>query len=74
MAHKFLLGNPLIPKLFPSMEKTNQVLQFSLEQVRDRLEKPVEKKDILNQLLAAHKADPGSLTIDEIVAITMTNV
>lgn len=74
MAHKFLLGNPLIPKLFPSIEKTNQVLQFSLKQVRDRLEKPVERRDILNQLLASHKADPDSLTIDEIIAITMTNV
>lgn len=34
----------------------------------------MERKDILNQLLAAHKADPTSLTIDEIIAITMTNV
>ncbi|KZL74867.1 cytochrome p450 oxidoreductase [Colletotrichum incanum] len=73
-AHKFLLGNPLIPKLFPSIEKTNKILQFSLTQVEERLRKPVERKDILNQLLASHKADPNSLTLDEIIAITTTNV
>lgn len=72
--HKFLLGNPLLPKLLPSIEKSNQVLQFSLERVKERQENPVERKDILNQLLRTHKENPAALTMDEIVAITTTNV
>ncbi|GKT59762.1 pisatin demethylase [Colletotrichum tofieldiae] len=47
---------------------------FSLAQVEERLKTPVERRDILNQLLASHKADPDSLTLDEIIAITTTNV
>ncbi|KAK8126551.1 uncharacterized protein PG998_002310 [Apiospora kogelbergensis] len=72
--HKFLLGNPLLPKLFPAIEKTNHVLQFSLARVKERLDKPVDRKDLLNQLLATHRADPEALTMDEIIAITTTNV
>ncbi|EAU31616.1 predicted protein [Aspergillus terreus NIH2624] len=74
LAHKFLLGNPLLPKLFPAIEKTNQVLQFSLAQIEERLKNPVDRKDILSQLLETHRADPDSLTLDEIIAITTTNV
>lgn len=74
LAHKFLLGNPLLPKLIPSIEKTNQVLQFSLAQLQERQKNPVDRKDILNQLLDTHRTDPDSLTIDEIIAITTTNV
>jgi len=73
-AHKFLLGNPLLPKLFPAIEKTNQVLQFSLERVKERQENPVERKDILNQLLKTHKDDPAAMSMEEIIAITTTNV
>jgi cytochrome P450 len=73
-AHKFLLGNPLLPKLFPAIEKTNQVLQFSLARVEERQKNPLERKDILNQLLETHRADPASLSLDEIIAITTTNV
>ncbi|KAF7541770.1 hypothetical protein G7054_g255 [Neopestalotiopsis clavispora] len=74
LVHKFLLGNPLLPKLLPSIEKTNQVLQFSVQQVQERLRNPTPRKDILNQLLATHQKDPASLSVDEIVAITTTNV
>lgn len=74
LAHKFLLGNPLLPKLFPAIEKTNQVLQFSLKQIEERERNPVEREDILNQLLKTHQSDPSSLTRDEIIAITTTNV
>jgi len=74
LAHKFLLGNPLLPKLFPAIEKSNQVLQFSLARLEERLNNPVERKDILNQLLHTHRADPASLSLDEIIAITTTNV
>lgn len=74
LAHKFLLGNPLLPKLFPAIEKTNQVLQFSLAQVEERQRKPGERKDLLNRLLDTHRTDPNSLTVDEIIAITTTNV
>lgn len=73
-AHKFLLGNPLLPKLFPGIEKTNQVLQFSLDRIRERKEDPSPRRDLLSQLLATHKLDPQALTEDEIVAITTTNV
>lgn len=72
--HKFLLGNPLLPKLFPSIEKTNQVLQFSLQRVKERQAKPVESRDILNQLLRTHNENPAALSLDEIIAITTTNV
>ncbi|KAL1962642.1 hypothetical protein VTN77DRAFT_9356 [Rasamsonia byssochlamydoides] len=74
LVHKFLLGNPLLPKLFPAIEKTNQVLQFSLARIEERLKNPVKRKDILNQLLDTHRADPASLSMDEIIAITTTNV
>ncbi|KAI5867005.1 cytochrome P450 [Durotheca rogersii] len=72
--HKFLLGNPLLAKFFPGIEKTNQVLQFSLQQVEERQRNPVDRKDILSQLLETHKNDPESLTMSEIIAITTTNV
>ncbi|KAK4247369.1 cytochrome P450 [Corynascus novoguineensis] len=72
-AHKFLLGNPLLAKI-PAVEKTNQVLQFSLAQVEERQRNPVPRKDILNQLLATHESDPSVLTMSEIIAITTTNV
>ncbi|KAH6658491.1 cytochrome P450 [Truncatella angustata] len=74
LVHKFLLGNPLLPKLLPSIEKTNQVLQFSVKQVEDRIRNPIPRKDILSTLLATHQQDPQSLSLDEIVAITTTNV
>lgn len=74
-AHKLLLGNPLLAKFFsPALEKANLVLQFSQQQIDDRLRNPVPRRDILNQLLATHKADPEALTIEEIIAITTTNV
>jgi cytochrome P450 len=60
--------------LFPAIEKTNQVLQFSLAQIEERQKNPVERKDILNQLLDTHRTDPNTLTLDEIIAITTTNV
>jgi cytochrome P450 len=50
------------------------VLQFSLAQIEERLKNPVDRKDILSQLLETHRADPDSLTLDEIIAITTTNV
>jgi cytochrome P450 len=34
----------------------------------------VQRKDILSQLLDTHRADPSALTMDEIIAITTTNV
>ncbi|KAK3307745.1 cytochrome P450 [Chaetomium strumarium] len=71
--HKFLLGNPLLAKL-PGIEKSNQVLQFSLRQIEERLRNPVQRKDILSQLLDTHRNDPAALTMDEIIAITTTNV
>ncbi|ROW17642.1 hypothetical protein VPNG_00854 [Cytospora leucostoma] len=57
-----------------TIEKTNQVLQFSLVRVRERQENPVERKDILSQLLKTHEEDPAALSMDEIIAITTTNV
>ncbi|KAK7742002.1 hypothetical protein SLS53_004586 [Cytospora paraplurivora] len=74
LLHKFLLGSPLLPRMFPAIEKTNQVLQFSLGRVRERQENPVERKDILSQLLKTHEDNPEALSMDEIVAITTTNV
>lgn len=67
------MGNPLLAKI-PAVEKTNQVLQFSLAQVEERQRNPVPRKDILNQLLATHESDPSVLTMSEIIAITTTNV
>ncbi|KAK4174348.1 putative cytochrome P450 pisatin demethylase-like protein [Triangularia setosa] len=72
-AHKFLLGNPLLAKI-PAIEKTNQVLQFSLAQIEERQRNPVPRKDILTQLLDTHQNDPSALSYEEIVAITTTNV
>ncbi|KUI65981.1 Pisatin demethylase [Cytospora mali] len=72
--HKFLLGNPLLPKLFPAIEKTDRVLQFSLDRIKERQENPVERKDILSQLLRTHAEDPNSLSMAEVIAITTTNV
>jgi cytochrome P450 len=74
LAHKFLLGNPLLPKILPSIEEANKVLQFSVQQVQDRLNNPTPRKDILNQLITTHNKDPTNLSIDEIIAITTTNV
>ncbi|KAK4670011.1 uncharacterized protein QC763_207920 [Podospora pseudopauciseta] len=71
--HKFLLGNPLLAKI-PAVEKTNQVLQFSLQQIQERQKNPVPRKDILTQLLDTHHNDPSALSFEEIVAITTTNV
>ncbi|KAI4860878.1 cytochrome P450 [Hypoxylon rubiginosum] len=74
LLHKFLLGNPFLAKWFPAIEKTNQVLQFSLQQVEERQQNPTPRKDILNQLLETHKDDPEILSMREIIAITTTNV
>ncbi|KAF2219367.1 cytochrome P450 [Elsinoe ampelina] len=74
LMHKFLLGNPFLPKLLPSIEKTNQVLQFSLARIEERKKEPSTRRDILSQLFATSEKDPTLLTEDEIVAITTTNV
>ncbi|KAI1075116.1 cytochrome P450 [Whalleya microplaca] len=74
LLHKFLLGNPFLAKFLPAIEKTNQVLQFSLRQVEERQRNPEPRRDILSQLLEAHKHDPESLSMREIIAITTTNV
>ncbi|KAF4547722.1 Cytochrome P450-like protein 71 [Elsinoe fawcettii] len=72
--HKFLLGNPLLPKVLPSIEKSNHVLQFSLARINERRTDGIDRKDILGQLFATHAKDPSLLSEDEIVAITTTNV
>jgi cytochrome P450 len=74
LLHKFLLGNPLLARFFPAIEETNQVLQFSLRQIEARQRDPVPRRDLLNQLLETHKKEPESLTVEEIIAITTTNV
>ncbi|KAI9841181.1 MAG: hypothetical protein M1837_000969 [Sclerophora amabilis] len=72
--HYFLLGNPLLPKLVPGFEDANQILGFSLKMCRERLQNPVERKDILTRLFETHKASPEKLSFREIVAITTTNI
>ncbi|OTA99734.1 hypothetical protein M426DRAFT_76178 [Hypoxylon sp. CI-4A] len=74
LLHRFLLGNPIFEKFLPALEKTNQVLQFSLQQIEERQRNPVPRKDILSQLLETHNNDPESLSMREIIAITTTNV
>lgn len=83
-AHKILLGNPLMPLLFPSMESWNQVLQFTLKQVNSRtslkrdgeLEKDdLEKgKDMLSRWMAIHYADPGKMSTRDVIVHLSTNV
>lgn len=83
-AHKILLGNPLMPILFPSMESWNQVLQFTLKQVNSRtsltrdgeLEKDdLEKgKDMLSRWMAIHYSDPGKMSTRDVIVHLSTNV
>ncbi|KAL8897199.1 MAG: hypothetical protein Q9192_002703 [Flavoplaca navasiana] len=73
-AHEFLIGNPLLPKLFPNFEKVNQVQEFAVAMIKERQKNPVDRKDILARLLEVHDKDPTQLSFRELVAITTTNI
>lgn len=81
--NKILLGNPLIPVLMPSMEKWNQVLQFTLKQMNSKTSldktgesmKKFEKgKDMLSRWMAIHYADPERMSTRDIIVNLSGNV
>ena len=83
--HKFLLGNPLIPYLIPSIESWNQVLTFTLKAINSRgtlsrngelsvAEKGGTGKDQLSKWIVARDADPTKLSTRDIVVHTSVNV
>jgi cytochrome P450 len=84
-AHKFLLGNPLNPILFPSMESWNQVLNFTLKAINQRCsierngELEVRKdqvlgKDMLSKWASASLGDPLKMGTREVIVHLSTNV
>lgn len=76
--HKILLGNPLMPILFPSMESWNQVLNFTLKAINTRCtiqrdgELQVRKdqvlgKDMLSKWASATIGDPDKIGTRDII-------
>ena len=83
--HKFLLGNPLIPFLLPSMNSCNQVLSFTLKAINSRgtpnrnselvtAENGKTGKDQLSKWIAAKQSDPTRFSTRDIVVQTSGNV
>lgn len=83
--HKFLLGNPLIPYLIPSMESWNQVLTFTLKVINSRgtlnrngelvtTEKGEKGRDQLSRWIAMEESDPTTLSTRDIIVHTSANV
>ncbi|KAL8759746.1 MAG: hypothetical protein Q9199_000552 [Rusavskia elegans] len=72
--HDFLIGNPLLPKLFPEFEKMNKIQEFAIAMIKERQRTPADRKDILARLLEVHEKDPSQLSFRELVAITTTNI
>ncbi|PGH33547.1 hypothetical protein GX50_03619 [[Emmonsia] crescens] len=73
-ANYFLLGNPILPIIFPGYEKLNRIQEFAIAMVKERRQNPVARKDILAGLFEVHDASPSKLSSREIVAITTTNI
>ena len=83
--HKFLLGNPLIPYLLPSIEAWNQVLNFTLKALNSRgtlsqdgelttAEKGGKGKDQLSKWIAAKDSDPTRFSTRDVIVFTSSNV
>ncbi|OJJ30776.1 hypothetical protein ASPWEDRAFT_117503 [Aspergillus wentii DTO 134E9] len=83
-AHPFLLGNPLLPLLIPSMENWNQVLRFTLKAMSSRMsvhnDGKIEQdsdstgKDMLSRWMAVHQADPERLSSRDMIVHLSGNV
>lgn len=83
--HNFLLGNPLLPYIFPSMESFNQVLSFTLKAIHSRgtlnpdgeittAEKGQTGKDQLSKWIAVKDSDATKLSTRDIIVQTSGNV
>ena len=83
--HKFLLGNPLVPRLFPFLETYNSVLNFTLKALKSRgsfksdnktlaLDEESMGKDQLSRWCAINAKDPDKLSTEDIVVHTAANV
>ncbi|MCJ1466156.1 hypothetical protein MMC07_004775 [Pseudocyphellaria aurata] len=65
--HNFLLGNPLMHKLIPQLEKSNEI--------QNRQEDPDDaRRDILARFLEVHNKDPSKFTFTEMLGLTTTNL
>lgn len=83
-AHTFLLGNPLLPILLPSIENWNEIVNFTLKAVnaRTNLTKNGELElkgdqggqDMLSKWAAAKGADPLKMSTRDCVVHLSTNV
>ena len=83
--HKYLLGNPLFPLLFPSRDKNNRILTFTLKAIDSRrtldrngdlmgLEKGKVGKDQLSKWIAAKESDPTKFDTRDIIVHSTANV
>ncbi|KAI0817139.1 benzoate 4-monooxygenase cytochrome P450 [Xylaria sp. FL0064] len=55
-------------------ENVNPVLKYASTTVRERLEKPTEAMDMLNNFIHLQKSQPGSLTTREIIGALFINI
>lgn len=81
--HKFLLGNPLFPRLIPNLDTWNSVLMFALRAIgkRTKIEKDGELSavdinglDMLSKWAKVKSTDPDRMTTRDIVVHLTTNV
>ena len=74
--HKFLLGNRFIHKLLPFLETSNAVQNFAIKMINKRIhgEQTEVRRDMLQRLLEVSEKDDSKLTLEEIIAITTTNL
>ena len=83
--HKFLIGNPLLPYILPSLESQNRILSFTLKAIRSRgklnpdgeitaAEKGKTGKDQLSNWIAVKESDPARLSTRDIIVHTSSNV
>ena len=83
--HKFLLGNPLIPYLLPSIESWDQVLNFTLKALNSRgtlnqkgetntAEQGEKGKDQLSKWIAMKNLNPARLSTRDVIIFTASNV
>lgn len=83
-AHSFLLGNPLLPVLFPSIENFNAIVSFTLKAINGRtkltkngeleLKDKQEGQDMLSKWAAAKTADPLKMSTRDCVVHLSGNV
>ncbi|KAH9204888.1 cytochrome P450 oxidoreductase [Leptodontidium sp. 2 PMI_412] len=67
---RLLLKSPLAMRVIP----TNHVVKFTLQHIKERLAKPVDRKDFLSMFLKAKELYPDVVTDRQVMSYSVSNV